>query len=166
MADVKVTGVAAFRRRIRRFDERTQRRLYRKVLNQSSAPIKTALRKAIRQARAVRFGHMLKAVTSKVKVYDQVTVLLVGVRDKRKADGENPGKYFHLVSGGTRPHFQPNAFRLFTVNGFQYGVRIGGQHPGSSPRQLREKAIREGGPKVAQRFADRASKAIAKEIGS
>jgi len=149
---IRLDGVKEFRKKTERFDERAARRLWRSALNQSLGPVKTALRRAIKVAGAVRHGHMSKAVVSKVNAYSNTTILLVGVRDKVVADGDNPGKYFHLVSLGTRAHPQPNN-RL-----------VGFQHPGSKPRHLRRDALAKGGPKVAAKFMQRAEALLAKEF--
>lgn len=158
---VRVNGARQLQRRLRRFNPKRQRALYRKTLNQSTTPLKSALRTEVRVKGAVRKGHLRKAVSSKVKTYPSgITVLLVGFKNKRLGDGENPGKYSHLVDLGTKPHFQPEAYRFA-------GNRIigpGWNHPGAAARDIMKPALRKGGPKMQAQFFKRAEINIEREL--
>ena len=162
---VEIEGLNRSVRRLRRYTPREQRKILRASMRSSTNPIKTALRRQIR-SKAVRFGHLLKAVVSKVKVYSNTgnVVLLVGVRDRRIGGVFNPGKYFHLVDAGTRSHFQPNAYR--PIGGRLVKIPGGAQHPGSRARDMRRPAANQGGPKTQTAFLKQFERQLNKVIRS
>lgn len=153
-------------RKLRRFTPKQQRSDLRSSFQASTGPVKTALRRGIR-SKIKRLGHLAKSIQSKVKSYPSGNVIvLVGARDRRLGDGENPGKYFHLADAGTKPH----EIELTTVRVGNVLVRLDEpypvQHPGAEPAGVRDQAYRTGVPKVRDAFIGRLQKRLQKRVSS
>lgn len=154
----KITGVDEFVRKARRIgDVRTQRRILKAAMRSGLNPVKTEMRRQIRAVGARRRGHLLKAVTSKLKVYASgVAWLAAGIRDRRLPDGANPGKYFHLVDLGTKPHtiYRREPIRV-NLNGRWMTLQGPYQHFGARPKPIRHPALQRAGQRVAPTMAKR-----------
>ena len=162
--ETQIEGLDEHVRKLSGLSGKDARKVLRSAFNGSTAPIKTSLRRFIRQ-RILRFGHLLKSIRSKVKSYASgVVVVLVGARDRKLGNGENPGKYFHLADGGTKPH--PIELKVLRVNGVFIRVSefVTVQHPGSEPREVRADAFRTSRPKVDAKFRRAFTKRLTKLI--
>lgn len=149
---VKLEGFDDFQKKLRRIGKPSKQvRMLSQIAKSGLAPVARELRRAIRSEGAVRKGHMKRGVITKSKVYTQSGSVwaAVGLADKVLADGENPGKYFHLVSLGTRRHWQKKLKRW---------------HPGARPRNLREQAIRGGQSEVAERMMKQYERLMTREL--
>lgn len=170
MADIQtklaIDGLEQHLERIRDLTPKKQRAVLRSSFTSATGPLKTGLRRYIRQ-RLWRFGHLAKAIRSKVKSYASgVVVVLAGARDRRMADGENPGKYFHLADGGTRPHQMTRT--VIRVNGVLIRLHEpeGYTHPGADAAGVRDAAFRFGRPKIEQKFLKQFAKRMEKCLTS
>jgi hypothetical protein len=136
--------------------------LLRSVINGGTAPIRRDIRRLIRNEDAIRFGHMYRAVASKVKVYASgVVFAIVGVKHKRLPDGENPANYWHLVSEGTKPHQQQARVQ---INGRWILLPGTQHHPGAHPRNIRSRAAQSAASDVMPRMLKRAQTIFEREV--
>jgi len=164
---VKIDGLKPVLKRLNKVAKpRRRAAILAQSLNAGLAPLKTAFRRQIRRQGAVRKGHLLKAVVSKVKGYPSGNaVLMVGVRDKKSGDGENPGKYFHLVDLGTKSHELPG--RPARMNGQWILVPGRWQHPGAKSKPIREPATNAvTSEKISDKIMVRLEKLLTKELST
>jgi len=167
---IEITGVDEFVAKMRRIaDVRTQQRIMKATIQSGANPLKTAMRRQIRAVGAVRKGILYKAVTRAFRVYSSgVAWLGVGIRD-RKVDGENPGKYFHLVDLGSKAHtiHRRKPIRVQRIqlggrwyipdpkqpDGGWYTLQGPYLHPGAKAKPIREPALKAGQSRVAPQMA-------------
>lgn len=159
---INIEGLEEHLKQIQAFTPKKQRAIIRSSFQSATGPIKTGLRRYIKQ-RIYRFGHLVKAIRSKVKSYASgVVVVIVGATNRRLGNNENPGNYFHLADAGTRPHQMTRTH--VRVNGVIIRLHEPETytHPGAEPAGVREAAFRFGRPKVEARFLKQWTKRIQK----
>jgi len=148
-ASVTVTGIAELQNKLGRIeDPKRNKAAIRSTVGAGATVIRKALRAEMRSHN--RTGSAFDAINWKVKIYPSGNILAVigvrrghsGVYYSRSGKKIVPANYWHLLNEGTRPHMQPKAHRLISVNGRRVLAPVGPQvHPGSRPANIRSKAI-------------------------
>lgn len=173
--DIDLSEIEELVRLASRFaDDRILRKALRAGIRATGAPIAREVRRAIRKfrprsklgRRRSRSGLLAKSITSTLTV-DKRTggfKVRVGARN-RKVNGRNPASYFHLFDLGTKPHFQPNAWRPARRGGGFLRRNIGGAfHPGAKAHPVREPASRRAAPELMNRFRKQFDRTLRREI--
>lgn len=153
---ITLAGLAPTLRTLRHLNHRLVFDVVVKATRAGAAPIV----KAAKRGSPRRKGHMKKSITQKLKRYrgNAKVLSIIGPRDQKLADGANPGKYTHLVEGGTKPHVirARHPFRRLMFQGddgpvFRRSVR----HPGSQALRFLARAVSGTKIEAAARFADK-----------
>lgn len=120
---VRVTGLDDTLRRLSNLEKKAARSAIRKAVNAGGTVFTREVRRQAKRYK--RKGYLAKAIRKKVRSYKRgnAIVSITGAVVKKLPSGDNPGNYFHLMDGGTRPHM--------------VGPR---KHPGASPRWVIRKA--------------------------
>lgn len=144
-----MTGIAELQAKLGRIeDPKRNKAAIRSTVGAGSTVIRKALRAEMRSHN--RSGSAFDSINWKVKIYPSgAVVAVIGVRRGHSgvyysAGGKRivPANYWHLLNEGTKPHMQPNAHRVVTVNGRRALVPVGPRrHPGSRPANIRARAI-------------------------
>ena len=154
-AFITLVGLAPTLRTLRQLNNRLVFDVVVKATRAGAAPIV----KAAKRAAPRRKGYMKKAITQKLKRYRRnfKVLSIIGPENKKFADGDNPGKYTHLVEGGVKPHFIPRIMgkrlRFEGTDGpvFRRGVR----HPGSKALRFLARSVAGTKQESVSKFADK-----------
>lgn len=153
-----ITGLERTMRQLQSLDKRAARSAVRKAANAGGTELTREVRRLAKTHR--RTGALARAISKKTRSYQagNIVVSIVGARVKKLPNGTNPGKYFHLVDEGTKPHI---------IRGIlSFGGRVVRwvRHPGTRPKHMLRRASRSAGSRARKKALAKLQQEVTKAL--
>jgi len=153
-----IEGLERTMRQLATLDKRTARTAIRKSAGAGGTELTREVRRIVKSNK--KTGALSRAISKKTRSYQagNIVVSIVGAKVKKLPDGSNPGKYFHLVDKGTKPHI------IRGVLAFRGRVVKWVRHPGARPKGMLRRASRTAGPRAQRKALLKLQQEVAKAL--
>lgn len=153
-----IQGLERTMRQLQALEKRAARSAVRKAANAGGTELTREVRRRAKSNQ--KTGALARAISKKTRSYQagSIVVAIVGARVRKLPNGVNPGKYFHLVDEGTKPHI------VRGIMAFNGRVVKWVRHPGSRPKHMLRKASRSAGRRAEQKALVKLQQEVAKAL--